>query len=101
MDPEAAEIEAAEVERKRIESLKRADRFALLMRGPVRTLSLQTIQTPVLTFHLTMQELRAEACRARILAGIGCCGDCCNNTRRCNCQAVCSDCIGGACPGCQ
>jgi hypothetical protein len=101
MDPEAAEIEAAEVERKRIASLIRADLFYKLMRGPVHTP--QTMKSPELVFHLTHHEVRVDACKARILAGIGCCGACCNNTRQCHCAGVlvCSDCIGGVCPGCE
>ena len=105
MDPEAAEIEAAEVERKRVAAFVRANYVHSMndvsarARGELPKLK----QFPTVLFQLTRQEIRAEACKSSILAGKGCCGACCNNTRSCHCAGLmpCLDCKGGVCPGCE
>ena len=100
MDPEAAEMEAAETERLRLAALERGRYTESLMSKKIEP-SVQFV-IPVMT--LTWGEFRAGICKARIHAGAGCCGACCYGTGKCPCHGIrpCLDCKGdGVCPGCD
>ena len=103
MDPEAAEIEAAETERLRLVALARG-RYAehvkaVEEREAIETREPTTVQYTM--FDITWGEVRAMMCKARILAGSGCCGSCCYGTGKCHCSLGCSECKGTTvCPGC-